>query len=222
MIDQPGAQEAVSYLQSRGFSAQDILRSYKVFHCYDGSGCDPDPSNRLLIPLHRVYRSITGRIATENAGWMARSYFPGPSAYKYLFARGTRKSQLLYGLAQAIHTKGPVVIAEGPTDVWRLGCNGVALLGKSMSAEQQALIRRYFGGRPLVVLLDRDAGAEAKRTVQLLLAERRRERDSPPVVQAVLPIGFNDIGECYRATAWDRVAAALGERRSALGVEVRL
>jgi hypothetical protein len=57
--------------------------------------------------------------STHLAGWQGRLlYDPVPKhCPKYLFAAGTRKARLLYGMPQALKATGPVAIVEGITDV---------------------------------------------------------------------------------------------------------
>ena len=124
---------------------------------------------------------------------------------KYLSAAGMAKSKLLYGLPQASYSRGPLVIVEGASDVWRLRTNALALLGKSLSDTQRSLICRWFAHRPLVVFLDRDAGDEALKHLRACAGHLA------PVVVATLPDGRKDVGECTRAEAWDAVAASLGK-----------
>jgi len=118
-----------------------------------------------------------------------------------------KKSRLLYGLPQAVRTTGPVVIVEGPTDVWRLGGNAVGLFGKDMSRGHQDLIARYFRGRPIVLFLDRDAREQAnKLRRQLRKAGLGADR---PIVIAAPPLGRNDVGDCTSEEAWACIGAAL-------------
>ena len=106
-----------------------------------------------------------------------------------------QKSRLLYGLPQAVKAKGPVVVAEGMADVWRVGPGGVALFGKSISPVQIKLILRHLRGRPIVVLLDGDAEDEAKKVCGLI-RQARLQADNAPVVVGKLPAKRKDPGEC--------------------------
>jgi DNA primase len=138
------------------------------------------------------------------AGWQARFVGDCPDDVpKYLSCKGMKKSQLLYGLPQAMSEPGPVVIVEGPTDVWRLGPGAVALFGKDMSLHQQQLLDHHLPGRPVVVFLDRDAQDKAAGLLQTLL---NRERVT---VLAGLPDGRDDVGDCTAEEAWQQVALAL-------------
>jgi DNA primase len=116
---------------------------------------------------------------------------------KYYTANGMKKSHALYGLHR-VSAEGPVVIVEGPTDVWRVGENAVALFGKTASREQIHLIQTHFAGRPLVVMLDADAGMDANLIVERLYSCRHGslfKTDWSPVVRAFLPPD-RDPGDC--------------------------
>ena len=87
--------------------------------CELSVSAQPNPSRRLVIPIYDADERL--------AGWQAR--YVGdcpPEVPKYLSCKGMKKSQLLYGLAEAMAHDRPVVIVEAPTDVWRLGA-GAAL-----------------------------------------------------------------------------------------------
>jgi DNA primase len=119
-----------------------------------------------------------------------------------------RKSQLLYGLPVAVQSTGPIVVVEGPTDVWRLETNAVALFGKDLSIAQQQLLDQHFRGRPVVLFLDRDARDKS-------LEIRRRLRSGSlgasgrPIVIAEPPPGRDDVGDCTHEEAWHQINRAL-------------
>ena len=99
-----------------------------------------NPSRRLIIPIYDAEQRL--------AGWQARYVGECPdSVPKYLSCKGMKKSQLLYGLAGSGSTTGPVVIVEGPTDVWRLGSRCRRPLRQGMSLAQQVLLDQHLPGR---------------------------------------------------------------------------
>ena len=126
--------------------------------------------------------------------------------------QGMRKSNLLYGLPQAMSTSGPLVVVEGPSDVWRLGSNAVALFGKSISVPPVALLVSHFAGRPIVVVLDHDAQREAQSAVTAIRQSRTNWRDSAPVILGFPPEGAKDFGETTRDAAWAAVWKSLSQR----------
>ena len=224
-IDQlPLDHAAAAYLLGRGFDPAELWSRWRVSYCPGSPDSRPSLVHKIVYPIHgaRIEVDVAGRrtLAAELAGWQARAVgqTAGRGAPKYLTAKGMAKSKVLYGLPQAMCTSGPVVVVEGPTDVWRLRTNAVALLGKDASPHQQWMICRWFPRRPVVVLLDRDAGDRAVQLRRALLALRASVRDTAPVAVAALPDGRNDVGECTYEDAWAVVAPALGRPLSALGL----
>ncbi len=139
---------ARNYLKERDFDPKDLEARWDVGYCRESSSPPPKFSNRLVIPVYTLAPNIAsggGETKTVLAGWQARAVGEAhDDRSKYLTAAGMKKSHLLYGLPQAVETEGPVVICEGVTGVWRLMTNGVAILGKSISPHQRALMLRYF------------------------------------------------------------------------------
>ena len=118
-------------------------------------------AGRYVMPLHD---SIGSRV-----GYAGRSI--DGSEPKYLFPasrRGFRKSHLVYNLHRLVNQKKPcdsVVVVEGFFSCMRLhqyGCPVVALLGSSLSRQQEDLLTRHFQGT--VFMFDGDeAGRRATR-----------------------------------------------------------
>ena len=119
------------------------------------------------------------------------------------------KASMLYGLPQALAATGPVLVCEGPTDVWRAGPGAVALLGKSLSLAQQHLLVRHFVGRPIVVLLDRvEVDAASKVASSLRIARSALQGDNRVVVGQV-PAHRKDPGACTSSELAECVETAL-------------
>lgn len=182
---------ARQYLLSRGFDLGELSRTWNVLYCEEAGPAYPVANNRLIIPV--IMNDLW-------VGWQARAV-PGlgsswgDDAPKYFTMPGLRKSRLVYN--HDLARKQPfVVICEGPTDVWRVGPAGVALLGKQASPEQLRLIAAGWSGKPVVALLDADAAAES----DLLVAQLRRV-SSGGVVQIRLPQG-QDPGDMNRQELW--------------------
>jgi hypothetical protein len=194
------AHPAVAYLRQRNFDPAALWETWQVQFCELSVTARPSPSQRLVIPIY----TLESQTVTRLAGWQAR--YVGECADdvpKYLSCKGMKKSQLLYGLPAAVGSQGPVVLVEGPTDVWRLGPGAVALFGKDMSRQQQELLDRHLAGRPVVVFLDRDAQDKAAELQTTLLGRGR------VAVLAALPEGRDDVGDCTCEEAWQQVALAL-------------
>ncbi|MEI8373465.1 MAG: hypothetical protein WCJ35_11615 [Planctomycetota bacterium] len=196
-LDQlPQAHQALTYLLARNFDPAAIWQDWQVQFCELSVSAQPNPSRRLLIPISDADARL--------AGWQARYVGACPdSVPKYLSCKGMKKSQVLYGLAEARSTPRQVVIVEGPTDVWRLGPGAVALFGKDMSRHQQQLLDRFLPDRPVIVFLDRDAQDKAAELQRTLLNRGR------VAVLAGLPDGRDDVGDCTQEEAWQQIETAL-------------
>lgn len=210
--DLPADHPAVRYLHERGFEPQELSQCWQVAYCEAAPDASPPVWQRLVIPVYRPPLLVNASAPEPDvlAGWQART--PGPPAEgapKYLFAKGLRKSKLLYGLPQALASTGAVVVFEGPTDVWRLGTGGVALFGKSLSDEQCRLLRSHFHGRPLVIALDRDAQGEAEEARERLWRARWADEGDSRVLLLELPEGGNDPADLPRDRLWQAVEELL-------------
>jgi len=191
LADHPASQ----YLIGRGFDLAELSAVWGVCWVHSCRNTRPNAEGRIAFPILRPEPpfSTAADAQTVLAGWQAR-IIPGiqpaiaPDA-RYLSAAGMQKSSVLYGLPQARQATGPVLIAEGPTDVWRVGPGAVALLGKSMSTTQRALLVQNFPGRPIVVMLDSDARKDALEIQRQLQAARRSQAGDNRVVLAELPVG---------------------------------
>lgn len=144
---------ALTYLRSRGFDPVQLSQWLKVQYCMEA---DPDflyTAGRIIIPviMNGKYRGWQARVAGE----------PRYNEPKYYSMLGMKKTQLLYNFDAA--RKCPfVIVCEGPTDVWRVGPASVALFGKTLSATQKTLLAANWGQGAVIVLLDGDAGKEAR------------------------------------------------------------
>jgi hypothetical protein len=207
---------ALRYLKKRGFDPAHLAAGDRMLYCYEDLTSNPPiRAPRLVIPIYMpsAVQPLSNSFApaARLVGWQARLVGnpPNSSAPKYLTATGTQKSSLLFGLINAIKTTGPVVLVEGILDALKVGDNGLALLGCTISQSQCALIVRYFPGRPVVVMLDADAAAKAVEVQKCILAARRAAHDHGLVIIATPPMGKHDPGECTTAELAAAVAAAL-------------
>jgi DNA primase len=98
---------------------------------------------------------------------------------------GMPKREVLYNFdgARDVHF---VIVVEGITDVWRIGDPAVAILGKTISPVQAELLRTTWRHKPIVVMLDGEARAEADAIVDKLA-----QSGDNPVVAARLPVGVD-------------------------------
>lgn len=149
---------ALKYLRERGFEVDYLVR---YFHVGFFKGLPNKPrweNKRLIIPF--VF-------SETQVGWTARlipGYTPvspsfGREPPKYVHSPGFKKSWFLYNYDQAKNS--PVIaVAEGVTDVWKIGTWGVALLGKSMSDQQCQLLCQAGEATGAWIVLLGDASTE--------------------------------------------------------------
>jgi hypothetical protein len=160
----PNDHPAKLYLRSRGYDPDWLGREFHVGYC-SSSYEFPAAERRIIIPILR------GGLLM---GWQAR-YVGDPPDHrvpKYLTMTGMRKSEFLYNY-DAARRSPYVVVCEGAGDVWALGPEAVALLGRKVSGEQARLIAATWD--TVVVMLDGDAPDEA-REVYDALGGRVRQR----------------------------------------------
>lgn len=186
LTDLPTNHPACEYLRGRGFDPKRMSKRWGVGY----SARDSFPSSsrgRLVIPIKKLESG-----QPVHFGWQSRQIVDDPSAAKYCTARGFKKSQALYGIEWVDGSTEPVLIMEGPTDVWRAKKNAVAIWGKTASESQKALILQHLRDRPLVIVLDQDALADAKKLRTELRDRRKSEKQwhsKLPVVVARLEKG---------------------------------
>lgn len=139
---------AVKYLIERKFDPARIGKFWNVHYCYESDKrmC----KDRLIIPIYHNKKMV---------GWQARAAFEcdwKKSRFpKYYTAPGTPRRSILYNLGNAKNYKS-IVVAEGVTDVWRIGPQAVCTLGATMTAAQTDLIRNSFADHSGVLLFDPD------------------------------------------------------------------
>ncbi len=160
------------YLAARGLSRATVDK-FGLGFCHRGV-----MKGRICIPIH----DEQGRLVAYAGRWPGS---PPPAEPRYLFPRGLRKSLVLFNYHRVAHASH-LVIVEGFLSVFRLDALGfaaVALMGCSLSAEQEDLIRRSKVDR-ITLLLDGDTAGQAA-TVELLPRIARRHFVRAPE----LPIG---------------------------------
>lgn len=196
VADLPFWHPAKRYIDSRGFTVEQLAKWGVVWcHTYPvttGSGGQKKSwawlKERLFIP-------------TPSDGWQART-LDTSSALKYFTKPGWKKSQHLYGAANA--QKWPfVLVTEGVTDVWRIDGPAVCLFGKAASATQLKALYRTWS--TVGVMLDPDADSDKRGSVRRLIRDLRGLTDS--VFRVELPDG-KDPAECTYDVVWDCIEAA--------------
>ncbi|HEX3799322.1 MAG TPA: toprim domain-containing protein [Verrucomicrobiae bacterium] len=154
------------YLAERGLTQETII-DFGIGFCAKGMMAD-----RIAIPIHNS--------AGDVVAYAGRS--PGEPAEdnpKYKLPQGFRKSLELFNIDRAIKEPAnqPLVIVEGFFDCMKLhqlGCRKVvALMGSTMSAVQEEIIRKYTNrNAQIIVMLDEDeAGWEGREDIAVRLVK---------------------------------------------------
>jgi DNA primase len=144
-------------LEQRGLTPETIV-DFGIGFCSKGMMAD-----RIAIPIHNVKGEVVayaGRFPGE----------PGEDTPKYKLPQGFRKSQELFNIDRAIKEPAnmPLVIVEGFFDAMKLhqhGCRKVvALMGSTLSAAQEELIRQHTNRQShVIVMLDENEAGKAGR-----------------------------------------------------------
>ena len=144
-------------LEQRGLTPETIV-DFGIGFCAKGMMAD-----RIAIPIHNAKGEVVAYAGR----------FPGDAGEdtpKYKLPPGFRKSQELFNLDRANKESAeqPLVIVEGFFDAMKLhqhGCRKVvALMGSTMSAAQEELIRQHTNSQShVIVMLDENEAGQAGR-----------------------------------------------------------
>jgi DNA primase len=143
------------YLAERGLTLETIV-DFGIGFCAKGMMAE-----RIAIPIQNPEGNVVayaGRFPGE----------PDEGTPKYKLPQGFRKSLELFNIDRAIKEQEPLVIVEGFFGCIRLHQFGyrkvVALMGSTMSAAQEELIKRYTDrNSQVIVMLDEDEAGKAGR-----------------------------------------------------------
>jgi DNA primase len=145
------------YLAERGLTLETIV-DFGVGFCAKGMMAD-----RIAIPIQNPEGKVVayaGRFPGE----------PAEGTPKYKLPQGFRKSQELFNIDRASKEPRdmPLVIVEGFFDCMKLHQSGyrkvVALMGSTMSAAQEELVRKHTDrNSQVIVMLDEDEAGKAGR-----------------------------------------------------------
>lgn len=143
--------------ESRGLTMETIV-DFGIGYCAKGMMAD-----RIAIPIHNLESNVVayaGRFPGEPTGDIP----------KYKLPQGFRKSLELFNIDRASKEspEKPLVIVEGFFDCMKLHQYGyrkvVALMGSTMSAAQEELIRKCTDrNSQVIVMLDEDEAGQAGR-----------------------------------------------------------
>jgi DNA primase len=145
------------YLAERGLTQETIV-DFGVGYCAKGIMAE-----RIAIPIHDPEGSVVayaGRYPGDPPG----------DTPKYKLPPGFRKSLELFNIDRSMKepAEKPLVVVEGFFDCMKLhqhGCRKVvALMGSTMSAAQEDLIRKHTNSQSrIIIMLDEDEAGQAGR-----------------------------------------------------------
>jgi DNA primase len=145
------------YLMERGLTLETVI-DFGIGYCAKGM-----MAGRIAIPIHNVAGEVVayaGRFPSE----------PTDETPKYKLPPGFRKSQEVFNLDRVRKepAEQPLIIVEGFFGCMKLHQFGirkvVALMGSSMSAVQEEVIRKHTRNQSqVVVMLDEDEAGQAGR-----------------------------------------------------------
>lgn len=154
------------YLVERGLTAETIA-TFGLGYCEKGIH-----AGRIAIPIH----NRDGKLVAYAGRWPGD---PPEGTEKYKLPKGFKKTLELFNLHRTIQEKSdqPLVIVEGFFDCIKLWQSGirrvVALMGSSLSAAQEDLIRKHTDAQTRVLLMldEDDAGRAARDEIAARLAK---------------------------------------------------
>ena len=180
-VEYPGKRRMVpEWIFDRGFS-RETLKAWD---------CGMNDYGDLIIPVHDAKQRLVG--------WMERRIDATP---KYLYSKGLRKSQLLFGEHKVLSTQ-TICITEGALDTMWLNQNGytsVALLGASFSYTQQNRLKALHPEEIVLCLDNDDAGQKAIDKINSCMS------DSCMVSWLELPEKVKDVQEIRQQTLLKQV-----------------
>lgn len=146
-----------SYLTDRGLTTETLV-DFGAGFCGKGM-----MAGRIAIPIHNPNGEVVayaGRLVGE----------PSDDTPKYKLPPGFRKSLELFNIDRASQEspEQPLIIVEGFFDCMKLHQHGhrktVALMGSTLSAAQEELIRKHTeSNSQVIVMLDEDEAGQAGR-----------------------------------------------------------
>lgn len=154
-------------IEERGFTLETIV-DFGIGYCSKGM-----MAGRIAIPIH----NSEGNVVAYAGRWPGEP--PDKDTERYKLPPGFRKSQELFNLDRAIQepVAKSLIIVEGFFDCIKIHEHGykkvVALMGSTMSAAQEELIRYHteFNSRVIVMLDENDAGRAGREDIAVRLSK---------------------------------------------------
>jgi DNA primase len=150
-------------IEQRGLTPETIV-DFGIGYCAKGMMAD-----RIAIPIHNA----KGEVVAYAGRFIGA---PPEGAPKYKLPPGFRKSQELFNLDRASKESGPLFIVEGFFDAMKLHQHGrrsvVALMGSTLSAAQEELIRQHTNSHSQVIVMldENDAGKSGREDIACRLS----------------------------------------------------
>lgn len=193
----------IEYVKSRNFDPEELWNEFGIGVCLSKN---PLINRRLLIPIFWILDNKLSLI-----GWQARAVpgFSDRSEPKYFTMAGFKKSIVLFNFFKALRNKY-LVITEGAFDAIRIGPAGVALFGKTISQAQVNLLYKYARNIDWVIMLDKEAQAEALAIKKRLTTTQTFSKSRNNRVIVVEPTK-DDPGMSDRSELINKIESALGQ-----------
>lgn len=164
------------YLSNRGIGEKEIWQYKLGITGYENK----DLSNRIIIPSFDSDGVINF--------WTSRSMNPKVSpSVKYVNCQARREKMIFN--EYFIDWKTPLVITEGPFDLFKTAGNATALLGSSISSQFKLFHKILHNRTPLILAFDNDAGKKMLATAKMF------SEFNVPVKIFSVPKKYKDIGE---------------------------
>lgn len=150
------------YLKERGLDTQ-VVNFFGLGYCKRGL-----MKTRIAIPIH----DEEGKLVAYAGRWAGEELPQGEN--KYMLPHGFKKSHVLFNLHRVTGVK-VLVIVEGYWSVFRLhqlGIPAVALMGRTLSQAQEALLIASKVSHLILMLDGDDPGREAQDKILPIVARR--------------------------------------------------
>jgi hypothetical protein len=186
------------YLEERGCNLRELNDVFHISYCEAARHDYPMATNRLVAPIY-----MRGMMVGWQCRYIGEVNWSNTGIPKYYTKPRMPKRLMLYNFDMA-KNYSLVVITEGITDVWAVGPQGVALLGKRLHPKQMELLVDTWRNGTVVVMLDSDASD----TADTIVSDLQRTVLGDSVVPVYLPPG-KDPADFDRTVLWDMIATAL-------------
>lgn len=207
----PFDHHANAYLRMRGYDTDELGKYLDICYCSEADDRFRLAANRIIIPIYKdnVLRGWQARYIGER-NWKS---CPFP---KYYTMPGTPINKVLYNYDDAKQFK-VVVVCEGPSDVWAVGPQGVALFNYHFKPLQQRLLEQTWLNGIVVLMLDPEEDAQAHSDQ---IYEDLRKVIRGGVINVKLPEG-RDPGNSDREYIWAIIKATARKQGIKIDEEVR-